>query len=89
MRKFLTNLGLTPTWDADLWKEKWSTKLSALQVSFSSLLLIWAALDADMRASLPTWVPTVIGAGMLILGFLLPPVVNTAQRKLPNPPEET
>lgn len=85
--RILLMLGLTPTDSAKNWKRKWSTWLSALQVAFAGALLSWGLLDERIKDSLPDFVPTVLGGGMLILGFLLPAAVNTVQKKLNPPPE--
>jgi hypothetical protein len=82
MITILQRLGLTPTNDAHLWKQKWSTKISRLQFSFGGTLIAWALLDADIRAALPSWIPAAIGFGVLITAFILPAAVNTVQRKL-------
>jgi hypothetical protein len=84
----LQKLGLTPTSDAHCWMQKWSTWLSGLQFSFAAMLFTWLLFDAEMKASLPGWVPQVIAGGMLITAFVLPGAVNAVQRKLTQPPEE-
>jgi hypothetical protein len=80
--KLLTKVGLTPTPDAHLWTKKWSTWLSALQLSFGGAAMAYALLPTRMQEALPDWIMITVAGGVLVTAFLLPAAVNTVQKRL-------
>lgn len=82
MEALLRKLGFTPTLDAVAWLSKWSTKLAALQLAFGAALGAWLTFDDGMKASFPGWVPTLLGAGVMLTGFLQALAPNIAQKKV-------
>lgn len=82
MEWLIRKLGLTPTLDSVAWTAKWTTKLAVLQGAFAAALAAWVMFDDGMKSVFPTWVPQVIGGGMMVTAVLQALAPNVRQQKV-------
>lgn len=82
MIKLLEALGLTPTWNADMWKSKMSTWLSLLQACGGAMLIAWFTLGDKIQDAMPQWVLIAFGGFVVVVAGLTVLAANTSQRRL-------
>lgn len=82
MEKLLRLFGVTPKWNAHLWKSYWTTKLSALQISLAGAMITYSQLSERVQDKLPDHLIVWLGTAIVVVGFLTPPAAASAQPSL-------
>lgn len=86
MNWIIQMLGLKPVDNAQSWKGKWTTWLSAFQLGFLALIALYVTFPIRWQELTPAWAITTVIIGAVVTTFVTVVAANVRQQKLPQPP---